>query len=201
MRGWIYLLQLLLALTGAVMHESQSSGTPDHAAVSQIQDSTILEGRSCPRMFSTGSGWISYTPRHKVLFSLKALTHRATELRRTHSNRLHLGVCSAHSQRIAVTIILRLAIYHQSARLGAKTLEAPDQKFFFQRNPLIIAFMWHPLWLEDVCLLWIRFTQNYLAYGLCPSSWTLYARKHDVPKIDLYPSSFEGGRHLLCAVL
>jgi hypothetical protein len=36
---------------------------------------------------------------------------------------------------IRVRVTLRLAVYHQSVRLGANSLEAHDQRYFFQLNP------------------------------------------------------------------
>jgi hypothetical protein len=37
--------------------------------------------------------------------------------------------------RVRVRVTLRLAVYRQSVRLGAKPLETHDQRFFFQLNP------------------------------------------------------------------
>jgi hypothetical protein len=44
-RGWVCCLQLLLVLTSAVILRSESHGTHDHILLSQIQDSTNLEGQ------------------------------------------------------------------------------------------------------------------------------------------------------------
>jgi hypothetical protein len=35
----------------------------------------------------------------------------------------------------SVRVILRMAVYRQSVRLGAKPLEAREQRFFLQLNP------------------------------------------------------------------
>jgi hypothetical protein len=43
--GWVYLLQLLLVLAGAVILKSESCGTHDHILLSQIRDSPNLEGQ------------------------------------------------------------------------------------------------------------------------------------------------------------
>jgi hypothetical protein len=43
-RGWVYRLQLLLALASAVILRSESRGTHDHMLVSQIRDSPNLDG-------------------------------------------------------------------------------------------------------------------------------------------------------------
>jgi hypothetical protein len=37
--------------------------------------------------------------------------------------------------KVKVKVILRLAVYRQTVRLGAKPLEANDQRLFFQLNP------------------------------------------------------------------
>jgi hypothetical protein len=44
MRGRVCRLQLLLALTSAVILKSESHGTHDHISPSQIRDSSNLEG-------------------------------------------------------------------------------------------------------------------------------------------------------------
>jgi hypothetical protein len=48
-----------------------------------------------------------------------------------------------------VRVTLRLAVYHQSARLGAKILETHDQQFFFNWTLVIIVLLQHPHWWED----------------------------------------------------
>jgi hypothetical protein len=40
-------------------------------------------------------------------------------------------------------------------------------------------------------------TQNYWIYGLCPSSGILETTNATFRKLDLFPSSGEGGRHLV----
>jgi hypothetical protein len=61
-RGWIYRLQLLLALASAVILGSESRRTHDRTLLSQIRD--------CPNLDSQVpiTGWPSYTPRHWVHF-------------------------------------------------------------------------------------------------------------------------------------
>jgi hypothetical protein len=44
-RGWVYHLQLLLALANAFILGTESRGTPDHILLSQIRDSPKLEGQ------------------------------------------------------------------------------------------------------------------------------------------------------------
>jgi hypothetical protein len=57
------------------------------------------------------------------------------------------------------------------------------------------------------CVCWLDnspqgtvFIQNNCISGLCPPSRILNARKHNVSKLDLFPSSVEGRKHLLCWV-
>jgi hypothetical protein len=45
MRGWVWRLQLLLALASSVILGSESRGTHDHILMSQIRDSPNLEGQ------------------------------------------------------------------------------------------------------------------------------------------------------------
>jgi hypothetical protein len=44
-RGWVCRLQLLLGLASAVILRSESRGTHDHTVLSQIRDSSNLEGQ------------------------------------------------------------------------------------------------------------------------------------------------------------
>jgi hypothetical protein len=76
MRGWVCCIQLLLALTSAVILVSKSSGTHDHISLSQIQDSPSWRARS-PYLYPAGRGWPSHTPRYWVLFSSPPTTRRA----------------------------------------------------------------------------------------------------------------------------
>jgi hypothetical protein len=49
-----------------------------------------------------------------------------------------------------VRVILWLAVYRQSVRLGIKPLETHVERFFFSTEPFaVIALMYHPLWRED----------------------------------------------------
>jgi hypothetical protein len=49
---------------------------------------------------------------------------------------------------------LRLAFYRQSVRLGDKLLETHYQHFFSNWTLAIIVLMWHPLWREDVSIVY-----------------------------------------------
>jgi hypothetical protein len=69
MRGWICLLQFLLAFAIAVILTSKSCGTHDHILLSQIQDPPNLQGQ----------GPVFISPRHWVSFSSSATTRRAVE--------------------------------------------------------------------------------------------------------------------------
>jgi hypothetical protein len=75
-RGWVYRLQLLLALTSAVILRSEFPGTHDHILLSQTRDSATWRARS-PELYPPGTGWPSYTPRHWVPFSSPPTTRRA----------------------------------------------------------------------------------------------------------------------------
>jgi hypothetical protein len=77
MRGWVFRLQLLLALASAVIVRPESRGTHDHILLSQIRDSTNLEGQVSV-LISWGTGWPGYTPRHWVSFSPSPRTRWAT---------------------------------------------------------------------------------------------------------------------------
>jgi hypothetical protein len=72
-RGWVWLLQLLLALVIAVILRSESHGTHDHILPSQIWDSPSLEGQSL-YLYPLGTEWPSYTPRPWVPFLLPPMT-------------------------------------------------------------------------------------------------------------------------------
>jgi hypothetical protein len=126
MRGWVCCLQLLLALTRAVILGSKSCGTHDHILLSQIQHFPNLEGQ-VPVFISQGTGWPSYTPRHWVPFSWPPTTHREVvevfEL---------ASICGNSSNvKVKVRVTLQLAVYHQSVCLGVKPLETCDQRFLF----------------------------------------------------------------------
>jgi hypothetical protein len=77
MRGWVYRLQLLLALDSSVILGSESRGTHDHISLSQIRDLTKLEDQF-PVFISPRNRWPSSTPRHWVPFSSPPTTRRAT---------------------------------------------------------------------------------------------------------------------------
>jgi hypothetical protein len=76
-RGWVCLLQLLLAFASAVILMSESRGTHDHILLSQIRDFANLEGQVpvfiCPRDKVT-----QLYPRHWVPFSSPLTTRKAT---------------------------------------------------------------------------------------------------------------------------
>jgi hypothetical protein len=76
-RGWVCRLQLLLVFLSAVILRSKSFGTHDDILVSQIQDSPTLRAKPL-YLYTPGTGWPSYTPRHWVLFSSPPMTQRAT---------------------------------------------------------------------------------------------------------------------------
>jgi hypothetical protein len=75
-RRWVRRLQLLLGRASAVILRSDSRGTHDHILLSQIRDSSNLEGH-VPVFISPGTVWSGYTPRHWVPFSSLPTTRRA----------------------------------------------------------------------------------------------------------------------------
>jgi hypothetical protein len=97
-------LQLLLALANAVVLRSESRGTRDHIFLSQIQDFPL---RRLLRLAGIRWGYLTPSP-HEIELSVKV--------------------------EVKVKFNLRLAVYRQSVRLGARALEAHDQRFFSQLN-------------------------------------------------------------------
>jgi hypothetical protein len=73
-RGWVCPLQLLLALSIVVILGSECYETHDHISLSQIRLSTNLAGS--PYLYSPGTGWPSYTPKHEVPSSSPPTTRR-----------------------------------------------------------------------------------------------------------------------------
>jgi hypothetical protein len=99
---------LLLGLDRAFILMSESRGTHDHILLSQIRDSPNLEGQ-VPVFISPGTGWPSYTARHRVPFSSPPTTRRATaEVLDPASTRV-LSTCS------------NCSAYNISARTAQKT--------------------------------------------------------------------------------
>jgi hypothetical protein len=66
-RGWVCHLQLLL-LASAANLRSESLGTHDHILLFQIWDSPPTWRTRSPYLYSSGTGWPGYTPRHWVTF-------------------------------------------------------------------------------------------------------------------------------------
>jgi hypothetical protein len=81
-----------------------------------------------------------------------------------------------------VRVTLRLAVYRPSVRLGAKPLEAHDQRFFLQLNfsgysPYVISFLTRG-W---VCLLWILFAFVKCTYRTYVYSMFRPRHQHSAP--------------------
>jgi hypothetical protein len=51
--------------------------------------------------------------------------------------------------RVRVRVALRMAVYRQSVRLGAKPFETHGQNFIFNWTLAVIVLIQHPLWRED----------------------------------------------------
>jgi hypothetical protein len=66
-RGWICLLQLLLAFASAVILRSDSRGSHDHILLSPIPDSRTYTART-PYLYRPGTGWFRFTPRYGFHF-------------------------------------------------------------------------------------------------------------------------------------
>jgi hypothetical protein len=83
-----------------------------------------------PYLYLPGTGWSSYVPRNWVPFSSPPTTRWAiVEVFEPASMR------GETLNRVSVT--LRMAAYRKSVRLGAKPLEAHDQRsFYFATEPL-----------------------------------------------------------------
>jgi hypothetical protein len=74
----------------------------------------------------------------------------------THFTSLHsTEVLTTLNSGIRIRVTLRLAVYHQSVRLGDKPLETHDQIFLFSNWTLgVTVFMEHSLWREDGCVIY-----------------------------------------------
>jgi hypothetical protein len=70
-------LQLLLAITSAVILGSESHRTHDHMLLSQIRDSCNLEGQVPIFSYPPGTGCPNYTPNNWILFLSPPVTHSA----------------------------------------------------------------------------------------------------------------------------
>jgi hypothetical protein len=79
-------------------------------------------GAHGPRIYITQEQGPGYTPKLWVPFSSPPTTRRATVDLFEHASSLQVEV--------KVEVTLRLAIYHQSVRLGVKPLETHDHRFF-----------------------------------------------------------------------
>jgi hypothetical protein len=70
-------LQQLLVLASAIIFGFESHVPYDHNLLSQFQDSPNLETAKSPYLYPPGTGWLSYTLRHWVLFSSPATVNYA----------------------------------------------------------------------------------------------------------------------------
>jgi hypothetical protein len=96
-------------------------------------------GARSPYLYSPGTGWPDYTPRHWAPFSFPLTTIRAEVEIFDPGSILDVG---PQSQKVRIT--LRLAVYDQSVRLGANTA-----RLLFNWELAGIGLMQHPLWRED----------------------------------------------------
>jgi hypothetical protein len=77
MRGWVCHLQLLLALSSAVISGPSPVGLMTTFYCLKFETPQTWRTRSL-YLYTPGTGWPSYTPRHWVPFSLPPMTRRAT---------------------------------------------------------------------------------------------------------------------------
>jgi hypothetical protein len=70
------------------------------------------------------------------------------------------------NMKVEVKLTLRLAVYHQSVRLGFNPHETHDQRYFFQLNPCGHPNITPSLKGRLVCLLWLclAFRQVYVLH-------------------------------------
>jgi hypothetical protein len=162
---------LLLALVSAVILGSESRGLMTIFYCLRFKTPPTWRSKP-PYLYTPGTEWPIYTPRHWVPFSSPLTTRRATvEAFEPVSTRLDCRF------KIKVKFILRLAVYRQSLRLGVRPLEAHDQRFFptelFCGNSPYVTSSLTRRW---GCLLWIRlaFRQVYISHISSRWRWRLY---------------------------
>jgi hypothetical protein len=78
--------------------------------------------------------------------------------------------CGGNVWSVKVRVTLRLAVYHQSVRLGGYILEAHDQRFFFSTEPLRSQSLCNILSVEKMALpLWsVARPKNFYPRGETP---------------------------------
>jgi hypothetical protein len=116
-----------------------------------------------PYSYSLGTGWPSYTFRHRVPFSSPPTPRTAVEVFEPASTQANRSL----KVKVRVRVTLRLAVYRQSVRLGVKPLETHDQTFFFQLDPCGDSpYVTSSLSRRWFCLLWIclAFRQVYISH-------------------------------------
>jgi hypothetical protein len=128
-RRWVCRLQFLLALANAVTLGSESRGTHGHILLSPIRNSSNVEDQVPVLTSLQEHGTPVITP--YTGFPFRRLRWHAG-LRWRYSNPLPHGLPT--STRISIRVTLRMVVYRQSVRLGAKPLDTHDQ-WFFQLNP------------------------------------------------------------------
>jgi hypothetical protein len=87
------------------------------------------------------------------------LTYLMLQLQLSHLNGRKLDHCLLYCKHVhshgfvRVTVTFLLAVYHQSVPLGAKPLETHGSTFF-NRIFAVVVLMLHPLWWEDVSVVY-----------------------------------------------
>jgi hypothetical protein len=129
-RKWVCHLQLLLTLASAVIFESESRGTRDLILLSHVRDSPYLEGQVLLFMSPRNGVVQLYRQTLGSLFVFSYDYDYGGGIR----TRLHARLFHSFRVRIrasvGVRVTLRLAVYRQSLRLGAKPLEYHNHIFF-----------------------------------------------------------------------
>jgi hypothetical protein len=116
-RGRVYRLQLLLTLASAVILGSECCGIHDCILLSQIRDSPSLEGQ-VPIFTFPRNRMTQLYPQALASFSVASYD----------SQGYGGGIRTRLNSGVRVRVALRLAVYCQSVRLGAKPLEALEQR-------------------------------------------------------------------------
>jgi hypothetical protein len=126
--GRVCSLQLLLAIASEVTLGPNPAGFMTIFYCLRLDTPPTWTVRT-PYLCPPGTGWPSYTPRHRVPFSSPPTTRRATvEVFKPIST--WGWTLIKVKVEVKVTSTLWLAVYCQSVRLGAKPLEVHDQRFF-----------------------------------------------------------------------
>jgi hypothetical protein len=89
------------------------------------------------------------------------------------------------SVRVRVRVTLRLEVYRQSVRLGAKPLETHDQYFFINWTLTVIVLIQHTIWLEHGSVVysccWSSPAQSFSASSTAGLRTVFYCLRFETP--------------------